>query len=174
MRKFYETYRDDSIVAPLVRQLPWTHNLIILEQGKRSEEREFYLKLAIQEKWSKRELERQFKTALFERIVLTPAKVSPAARQMHPDALSVFKDAYMLEFLGLPADHAEADLHRGLLLKLRDFLIELGHDFCFVGSEYPVQVGGRLERLPGQGRSRMCHYIVFALLPYEPPCFIRG
>ena len=49
----------------------------------------------------------------------------------------------MLEFLGLPDDHSEADLHRGLLHKLKDFLIELGRDFCFVGSEYPVQVGGR-------------------------------
>jgi hypothetical protein len=69
--------------------------------------------------------------------------VSPPVTQIHPQALSIFKDAYMLEFLGLPTGHAEADLHRGLLLKLRDFLIELGHDFCFVGSQYPVQVGGR-------------------------------
>jgi predicted nuclease of restriction endonuclease-like (RecB) superfamily len=67
MRKFYETYGNDEKVAPLVRQLPWTHNLIILNQSKRPEEREFYLRLAIQEKWSKRELERQFKAALFER-----------------------------------------------------------------------------------------------------------
>ena len=49
----------------------------------------------------------------------------------------------MVEFLGLPQDHAEADLHLGLLQRLKDFLIELGRDFCFVGSEYPVQVGGR-------------------------------
>ena len=64
-------------------------------------------------------------------------------RQTHPDALSVFKDAYNVEFLGLPQIHAEADLHRGLLQKLKDFLIELGRDFCFVGSEYPLQVGGQ-------------------------------
>ncbi len=143
MRQFYEAYRDDSIVSPLVTQLPWTHHLIILSQSKRPEEREFYLKMAVRERWSKRELERQFKMALFERVVLTPAKVSPLVTQIHPQALSIFKDAYMLEFLGLPTGHAEADLHRGLLLKLRDFLIELGHDFCFVGSQYPVQVGGR-------------------------------
>jgi predicted nuclease of restriction endonuclease-like (RecB) superfamily len=143
MRQFYEAYRDDSIVSPLVTQLPWTHHLIILSQSKRPEEREFYLKMSVREQWSKRELERQFKMALFERVVLTPAKVSPPVTQIHPQALSIFKDAYMLEFLGLPTGHAEADLHRGLLLKLRDFLIELGHDFCFVGSQYPVQVGGR-------------------------------
>jgi predicted nuclease of restriction endonuclease-like (RecB) superfamily len=89
------------------------------------------------------ELERQFKAALFERTVLSPPKVSPLVRQTHPEALSIFRDAYAVEFLGLPAVHAETDLHRGLLDKLKDFLIELGRDFCFVGSEYPLQVGDR-------------------------------
>ena len=143
MRQFYEAYCDDKKVSPLVRQLPWTHNLIILSQSKRPEEREFYLRQSIQENWSKRELERQIKTALFERIILTPPKVSPPTVQTHPAALSVFKDAYLVEFLGLPDSHAEADLHQGLLKQLKDFLIELGRDFCFVGSEYPLQVGGR-------------------------------
>jgi predicted nuclease of restriction endonuclease-like (RecB) superfamily len=143
MRKFYETYRDDEKVTPLVSQLPWTHNLIILNQSKCREEREFYLKLTIQEKWSKRELERQFKAALFERMMLNPVKVSPVVSQSHPVAVDVFRDAYVLEFLDLPEHHTEADLHRGLLRQLQDFLVELGRDFCFVGSEYPVQVGDR-------------------------------
>ena len=143
MRQFYEAYQGDEKVSALLRPFPWTHNLIILSQSKRPEEREFYLRLAIREQWSKRELERQFKGALFERTVLTPAKVSPLVRQTHPDALSVFKDSYLVEFLDLPAGHAEADLHRGLLHRLKDFLIELGRDFCFVGSEFPLQVGNR-------------------------------
>jgi predicted nuclease of restriction endonuclease-like (RecB) superfamily len=92
MRQFYETYRDDEKVAPLARQLSWTHNLIILGQSKRPEEREFYLRLAIRERWSKRELERQIKAALFERAVLTPAKVSPLVRQMNTEAVGVFKE----------------------------------------------------------------------------------
>ncbi|MEP6587872.1 MAG: PDDEXK nuclease domain-containing protein [Polaromonas sp.] len=143
MRQFYEAYRDDEKVAPLARQLPWTHNLIILNQSQRPEEREFYLRQAIREQWSKRELERQFKTALFERTVLHPVKVTPLVSQTHPDALSVFKDSYLVEFLDLPQVHLEADLHQGLLRQLRNFLIELGRDFCFVGSQYPLQVGGR-------------------------------
>ncbi|HAD04658.1 MAG TPA: DUF1016 domain-containing protein [Desulfuromonas sp.] len=143
MRKFYETYQEDIIVAPLVRQLTWSHNIIILNQSKRPEEREFYLRLAIQEQWSKRELERQFKVALFERTVLNPVKVTPLVSQIHPEALSIFKDSYLVEFLDLPHGHDEADLHQGLLRQLKDFLIELGRDFCFVGSEYPLQVGGR-------------------------------
>jgi predicted nuclease of restriction endonuclease-like (RecB) superfamily len=143
MRQFYETYRGDPTVTPLVSQIPWTHHLIVLSQAKRPEEREFYLRLIVQEQWSKRELERQIKAALFERAVLSPAKAATALAQTHPQALGVFKDTYMVEFLDLPDGHSEADLHRGLLGQLRRFLIELGRDFCFVGSEFPLQVGGR-------------------------------
>ena len=92
MRQFYELYHSNPIVAPLVRQLPWTHNLIILSQSKHPEEREFYLRLAAREKWSKRELERQFRAALFERTVLDPPRVSPLTSQIHPDAAAIFKD----------------------------------------------------------------------------------
>ena len=144
MRQFYEAFAAaDERVSALLRQIPWTHHLMILGQSKGPEEREFYLRLVTQEHWSSRELERQLKLALFERAVAEPPKVSAALRQMHPEAASVFKDAYMLEFLGLPEPHTESELHGSLLVKLRQFLIELGRDFCFVGSEFPVQVGGR-------------------------------
>lgn len=143
MRQFYEAYRGDEKVSALLTQLPWTHNLLILSQSKRPQEREFYLRLAVQEKWSTRELERQFKTALFERSVTEPAKTSSVLKQTHPAALDIFRDAYMLEFLDLPGGHAETDLHKGLLVRLKDFLSELGRDFCFVGSEFPLQVGSR-------------------------------
>ncbi|MDY7537795.1 PDDEXK nuclease domain-containing protein [Undibacterium sp. RTI2.1] len=141
MRQFYEAYQGDQIVSALLRQLPWTHNLIILSRSKHPEERVFYLKTAVQEKWSSRELERQFNTALFERMVLNPAKLSTSLRETQPEAFSVFKDSYVVEFLNLPQDHSEANLQQGLISKLKQFLIELGRDFCFVGSEYPVQVG---------------------------------
>lgn len=143
MKQFYETYADSKKVTALLTQLPWTHNLIILSQSKRAEEREFYLRMAIHERWSSRELERQFKAALFERAVLNPPKVSPLLRQIHPEAAGILKDSYVVEFLQLPTGHDETDLHGGLVRRLKEFLIELGRDFCFVGSEYPIQVGGR-------------------------------
>ncbi|MDD2133204.1 PDDEXK nuclease domain-containing protein [Pseudomonas kurunegalensis] len=143
MRRFYEVYRDDQKVSPLVRQLPWTLNHIILSQCKRADEREFYVRMAIQERWSKRELERQLKTSLFERSVTQPAKVSTQLKQNYPAAMDVFRDAYVVEFLALPTTHAESDLHCALMDRLKQFLIELGRDFCFVGSQYPLQVGGR-------------------------------
>lgn len=143
MRQFYETYKNDEKLSPLVRQLPWTHNLLILSRSKRPEEREFYLRMALQERWSKRELERQLNGALFERVVLSPAKVSPPVRQLHPDASSIFRDAYLVDFLDLPAAHSEADLQRAVMANLRQFLMELGSDFTFVGERYRLQVGGR-------------------------------
>ena len=109
MRQFYEAYRGDEKVSALLTQLPWTHNLIILSQSNRPEEREFYLRMAVQEKWSKRELERQFKTALFERVVLNPVKVSAALTQMHPEALNVFKDAYLVESQTRCSNHGTVD-----------------------------------------------------------------
>ena len=91
MRQFYETYRHEEKVAPLARQLPWSHNIAILGQTKRPEERDFYLRLAVAEGWSRRELERQMRTGLFERTVLSPPKVAPTGATNHPDLAGVFE-----------------------------------------------------------------------------------
>ena len=141
MRQFYEAYRSNRKVSPLVRQLPWTHHLIILSQAKPVETREFYILAAIKERWSKRELERQIRTGAVLRAAAPTKKVSPLVTHIHPTAIDEFKNAYNVEFLGLTADHSEADLHGALLRNLGRFLTELGRDFCFVGSQYPVQVG---------------------------------
>jgi len=143
MRQFFENYRNAPKLAPLVRELSWTHNLLIMSRSKREEEREFYLRVAVRERWGKRELERQLAGALFERVVLSPTKLSLPLREHHPEAGEVFKDTYLVEFLDLPPLHTEPDLQRALVEKLKQFLIELGRDFCFIGSQYPVQVGGR-------------------------------
>lgn len=143
MRQFYEAYRSNRKVSPLVRQLPWTHHLIILSQAKPVETREFYILAAIKERWPKRELERQIRSGAVLREALATKKVSPAVRQTHPTAIDEFKNAYNVEFLGLAAEHTEADLHGALIRNLGRFLTELGRDFCFVGSQYPVQVGNQ-------------------------------
>ena len=147
MRQFYETYRADEIVSPLVRQLPWTHNIMILSRSRSAEEREFYVRLCIRERWGKRELERQLKSALFERAVINPPKASATLKQLHPEIETIFRDSYLLDFLALPEQHAEADLQRALVANLRRFLSELGRDFCFVGEQYLLPVGGKDFRL---------------------------
>ena len=93
MRQFFEAYRDQPKLSALLRELSWTNNLLILGKSKREEEREFYLRMACDQKWSSRELERQFAGALFERVVLSPTKLSAPLRELHPDAATVFKDS---------------------------------------------------------------------------------
>jgi predicted nuclease of restriction endonuclease-like (RecB) superfamily len=141
MRQFYEAYRSNPKVSALLRQLPWTHHLLILGQVKLPEAREFYLLAAIKERWTSRELERQIRSGAVVRSARAKAKASASVARIHPSAIEEFKNAYNLEFLALEADHSEADLHGALLNHLGRFLSELGRDFCFVGSEYPVQVG---------------------------------
>lgn len=143
MRQLYDTYRGNEKVATLLRQLPWSSNLHILAKCKRPEEREFYLRMASQQRWPVREVARQIDSALFERVALNPPKVSTVLRELHPGAETVFRDAYIVEFLDLPDGHREADLHQSLLRNLRRFLTEMGRDFCFIGSEVPLQVGNR-------------------------------
>lgn len=101
------------------------------------------MRLAAKNRWDVREVARQLDGALFEKAVLNPPKDSKALRELDDRANDHFKDVYLFEFLDLPDNHSETDLHRALLANLGRFLTDLGRDFCFVGSEYPVQVGGR-------------------------------
>ena len=143
MRQFFSAYPALEELSTLSRQLPWSAHLHILSRAKRDEERQFYLRMAVQQRWPVRELARQIDGGLFERAMLNPPKLSTALRDSQPAAQQEFRDAYLLEFLALPSPHTEAELHAGLLRKLSRFLTELGRDFCFVGSEFPVQVGGQ-------------------------------
>ncbi len=143
MRQFFEAYREYPKLSPALRVLPWSSHLHILSRTKRPEEREFYLRMTARNRWPVREVARQIDAGLFERTVLDRPKLSTVLRVLHPEADSHFKDAYLLEFLGLPTAHSEADLHRSLLQNLGRFLTELGRDFCYIGSEYPVQVGAQ-------------------------------
>ncbi|MGO8688378.1 MAG: DUF1016 N-terminal domain-containing protein [Thermoguttaceae bacterium] len=81
-----EVYHDQPKLSPLLRELPWTHNLLIMSRCKRDEEREFYLRVATRERWSFRELQRQLSGALFERTALSPVKLSTPLAELHPAA----------------------------------------------------------------------------------------
>jgi predicted nuclease of restriction endonuclease-like (RecB) superfamily len=100
MSQFFDVYHDQPKLATLVRELSWSHNLVILSRCKREEEREFYLRLASRERWSFRELQRQLSGALFERTVLSPVQLSPVVTELYPDATAVFKDSYRVRPTG--------------------------------------------------------------------------
>lgn len=141
MKQFYETYKDFPKLSTVLREISWSHNLAIFSRCKTAEEREFYLRLAKQESYSFRELERQISASLFERTMIGTSKLSTALRESNHDLTNTFKDSYVFEFLNLPDPHSESDLQRGLVRQMKNFILELGKDFLFIGEEYKLQVG---------------------------------
>lgn len=139
MRQFYETYERNEKLSPLVREISWTHNLIILTGAKTDEAREFYLTLAMKNKYSKRELERQMDSMLFERTMISDKKNQIAISKN--TSLSALRDSYVLEFLDIPQMHSERDLRKSIVANLKNFILEFGKDFTFIGEEYKIQVG---------------------------------
>ena len=147
MKKFYETYQPFPKLSPLVRELTWSNNLHILTKAKTIEEKEFYIHLAIKEKYSARELERQLNSSVYERFMLSQQKLSTVLTELENPAIRtmnrVFKDTYVFEFLNLPEDYDEKDLRKTLVRNLKNFILELGKEFAFVGEEYRLQVGNK-------------------------------
>jgi predicted nuclease of restriction endonuclease-like (RecB) superfamily len=132
MRQFYESYRATPILSPLVREISWSNNLVIIMRCKSDEEREFYLRQSRRENYGKRELERQISAGLFERTMLGNSILSPVVRELHPGAANAFKDSYVFDFLNLSEAFNEGDLQRGLIGQMKNFILELGRDFLFI------------------------------------------
>lgn len=114
---------------------------MILSKTKSVEEREFYIRLCIKDRYSSRELERQIDSCYFERYMLSDGKASAALTELYPEAPRIFRDSYIFEFLNLPDKHLEKDLQKALIHNLKKFILELGKDFIFIGEEYKLQVG---------------------------------
>ena len=141
MKQFYETYRDDEFVTPLVTQISWTNHLLIMSGSKTVEERHFYMALCAKEHYSKRELERQMSSAYYERYMLSSKKLMPES--VPQDVRGSILDTYVLEFLDLPEQFSERSLRKAIMDNLKQFILEFGKDFTFIGEEYRVQVGGQ-------------------------------
>ena len=146
MKQFYESYKKNTKLSPLVRELSWTNNIMILAKTKSIEEKEFYIRLSINEKYSKRELERQIDSCIYERQMLSHKNVSHKSSKSNMSPVvtqlsSYFKDTYILDFLDLPKNHSEKDLQKGLIENFKHFVLEFGKDFAFIGQEYRIQVG---------------------------------
>jgi predicted nuclease of restriction endonuclease-like (RecB) superfamily len=139
MRQFYETYKENERLVALTRDINWTNNLKILARAKTDEAREFYLLLAAKNRYSTKELERQIDSMLFERTMISDDKNKLFIAKNA--GLASLRDNYVLEFLDIPHNHKEHELKKAILANLKDFILEFGKDFTFVGEEYRVQVG---------------------------------
>jgi len=132
---------NNNIHQTLLTQVSWTHHLVLLARTKTEEERKYYLRLSIQEKYSVRELERQITSGVFERAMLGNYNPAPAIKELNQDISNIFKDSYVFEFLNISEPHSESDLQKALIKQMKSFILELGRDFLFVGEEYRLQVG---------------------------------
>ncbi|MFN3757175.1 MAG: YhcG family protein [Flavobacterium sp.] len=141
MKQFFESYNDFPKLAPLVREIGWTNNMLIFSRCKTIEEKEFYLELVKQENYSKRELDRQISASLFERIMIGKSNLTTSLNEINHDLKNTFRDSYVFEFLNLHEPYNESDLQSGLVRQMKNFILELGKDFLFIGEQYKLQVG---------------------------------
>lgn len=139
MKQFYETYCQNEKLSLLVREIAWSNNLLIMVGCKTDQAREFYIRLCIKYHYTKRELERQINSMLYERSMLSQEKYKAVLAKN--EGLTALRDAYVFEFLDLPESYKEKDLRRQIVSNLKDFILEFGKDFAFVGEEYRLQVG---------------------------------
>ena len=134
-------FRFTDIRQSILTKTSWTHHLVLLSRTKSEEERTFYLNLAPKEHYSVKELERQINSSLFERTITGKSVLSSSINNDKSEISHYFKDTYIFEFLNLPEKHNELDLQRALVDQMKNFILELGRDFLFIGQEYRLQVG---------------------------------
>ena len=144
MKKFYIEYKGKPKVQPLVAQIPWSHNLIILDKTKNDYEKEYYCRMVLKYNWSKRILAHQIESKSFERFLTDKKshnfdKTLPV--KMLKEVEPAIKDTYMLDFLEISEDVKEKELEKGLLENIKSFLLELGIGFTFMGSQYKIVLG---------------------------------
>lgn len=144
MKQFYETYKENEIVSTLLTQISWSNNVIILSSTNSIEEKEFYIRMCIKNNYSARELDRQISSGYYQRYMLSDGKanqslVQTTGEEDYPNTRIL--DTYSLEFLDLPNNYSEKDLKKSIISNMKDFILEIGKDFTYVGEEYRVQVG---------------------------------
>lgn len=143
MRNFYLAYQENEKLAQLVREIGWSHNLLIIERCKNNLEREFYIQMTRKDSWSRNTLTTSITNQAYEKFLLSQhnfEKTLPESRRK--DARLAVKDEYIFSFLDLEDNHLEKELERGLIDNIRKFLTEMGHYFTFIGSQYRLEVDG--------------------------------
>ncbi|MBF2027958.1 MAG: DUF1016 family protein [Oscillatoriales cyanobacterium C42_A2020_001] len=148
MRAFAEAYSDEQIVQQAAAQIPWFHNCVLLDKVKDATERLWYIQQTVANGWSRNILAIQIETGLYRRqggAITNFAQTLPPAQS--DLAQQLLKDPYNFDFLTLAKEAQERDLERALVHHIRDFLLELGTGFSFVGSQYPIIVEGQEYRI---------------------------
>ncbi len=144
MRQFYDAYHGDEILSPLVREVSWTKNLVILERCVEDNKREFYLRHTRQFGWTKNVLIHQIENQTYEKTQINQTSFGTTLPEhIRDQAKLAVKDEYTFDFLELADEHSERQLEQAILAKVEPFLLEMGGMFSFIGSQYRLEVGGK-------------------------------
>jgi predicted nuclease of restriction endonuclease-like (RecB) superfamily len=144
MRSFYVAYKENEKLQPMVAEIGWTHNLVILEKCKDDLEREFYIRMTRKFGWTKNVLIHQIENQTYEKTLLNQTNFQQTiTEEIRNQAKLAVKDEYTFDFLELADEHSERQLERAILTKVEPFLQEMGGMFAFVGSQFRLEVGDR-------------------------------
>lgn len=141
MKKFYEEYKDLSILPTTLAKLPWSHNMLLLDKVKDLEIRKWYAEKCFENGWSHTVLEHQIDSGVYERQVLAEKLTNFNEKLPLPQselARNIMKDPYIFELEGIKDDYIEKDIENAMLEKIKNVLLELGKGFSFVGSQYKI------------------------------------
>jgi predicted nuclease of restriction endonuclease-like (RecB) superfamily len=144
MKSFFEAYAGSEKLAQLVREIGWSHNLVILERCSEPLEREFYLRMTRKFGWSRSVLVHQIENQSYEKTLLGQTNFDRALTpELQVQAKLAVRDEYTFDFLELGEEHSERDLERALIGRVEDFLRAMGGVFAFVGSQFRLEVEDR-------------------------------
>ena len=144
MRNFYLSYRNSEKLAPLVREISWSNNIIIMEKCKDDLQREFYIQMTKRYGWTKRILANFVEAQTYEKYLLNQTNFDMTLpKERRVQAKLAVKDEYTFDFAELSPEYSEHELEMQLVNNIRAFLIEMGGDFTFIGNQYHLTVGSR-------------------------------
>jgi predicted nuclease of restriction endonuclease-like (RecB) superfamily len=144
MRTMYIEYCKSTILQPLVAEIGWTHNIIILDKCKDEHQRFFYMEMTRRQLWTKRALIQAIDSKTWENTVINQQNFAQTLNKLQGDKASlILKDEYTFDFLNLSEPYTEQQLELALISNIRDFLIALGGDFTFIGNQFGIMVDGK-------------------------------
>ena len=148
MVQFYNEYHENPNLQPLVGEISWTKHLVILAKCKNNQERQFYILATKKFGWTKNVLIHQVENKAFEKFMLNQTNFDAALpEKIKEQAYLAVKDDYTFDFLNLGNEHSESELEQALIQNIRQFLLEMGSDFTFVGNQYKMYVGKKEFRI---------------------------
>jgi len=145
MKTLYEQYsKSELILPPLVAEIPWSHNILILEKCKDEHERFYYIKMTKQYKWSKTLLINAIENHNYQNALISQNNFNQTlSPEIANSTQLLVKDEYTFDFLNLSVPYSEAQLEQAILTNIRNFLIEVGGDFSFIGNQYPLNINDK-------------------------------